>query len=39
VPLLVLCQCDSWEAASTRIERIPTQATIEELHAEDEEGR
>ena len=39
LPLLVLCQCDSWEAASARIETIPAQAAIEEMHEKDENGR
>ena len=37
VPLLVLCQCDSWEVASKRIDTIPVQATIEEMHKKDEQ--
>jgi len=28
VPLLVLCECDSWEVASKRIDTIPAQAAI-----------
>jgi len=39
VPLLVLCECDSWEVASKRIETIPTQAVIEEMHQQELEGR
>jgi len=39
VPLLVLCQCDSWEARSARIETIPAQAAIEEMHKQEPEGR
>ena len=39
LPLLVLCQCDSWDAASARIETSPTQETVDELHEKDEAGR
>jgi len=39
VPLLVLGQCDSWDAAGKRIETIPAQAAIDELHEKDEKGR
>ena len=39
VPLLVLCQYDLWGAASTRIEKIPAQTAIEEMHEKDEEKR
>ena len=39
VSLLVLCRCDSWEAAGKRMETIPTQDAIEEMHQQDEEGR
>ena len=39
LPLLVLRQCDSWEAASARIETSPAQAAIEEKPEKDEEGR
>jgi len=38
VSLLVLCRCDSWEAAGKRMETIPTQDAIEEMHQQDEEG-
>ena len=34
----MLCQCDSWEAASKRIETSLAQAAIEEMHEKDEEG-
>ena len=37
-PLLVLNQCDSWPAARARIEKIPTQAAIEEILEKDEKG-
>ena len=39
VLLLVLCECDSWEVASKRIETIPAQAAIEEVHKQEPEGR
>ena len=39
VPLRVLCDFESWDAMSARIEKIPTQATIEEIHEENEEER
>ena len=37
--LVSLCECGSWEAVSKRIETIPNQATIEEMHEKGEEGR
>ena len=37
--LRLLCDCDSWEAMRERIETIPTQDAIEEMHAKNEEGR
>jgi len=36
LPLRVLCDCGSWDAMFKRIETIPTQATIEEMHEKDE---
>ena len=39
VPLLVLCECDSWVVASKRMDTIPAQAAIEEMHKQEPEGR
>ena len=39
VPLLVLCQFNSWEASSARSQNSPTQVTINEMHSKDENGR
>jgi len=39
VPLRGLCDCGSWETVCARIEKIPTQVAIEEMHEKDEERR
>ena len=35
LPLLMLCLCGSWEVAAARIEKIPTQDAVEEIHVKD----